>query len=187
MYLPDEADASVTAPCVVILDLERRVLQASEGARRLLASCRALRLIHDRLCAATTKDGAELAAAFRAIAADGATERTVRLSGCGAVLDVSLVAIEGIAAGRQIVATVHQADQNRASHLRRAIRLFELTAAESRLLDILCSGASIPQAAALLGVARTTARTHLQRIFDKSGTRRQSDLQRLIFSSGLPA
>jgi DNA-binding CsgD family transcriptional regulator len=65
--------------------------------------------------------------------------------------------------------------------------VFELTAAESRLLDILCSGASIPQAAALLGVARTTARTHLQRIFDKSGTRRQSDLQRLVFSAGLAA
>jgi DNA-binding CsgD family transcriptional regulator len=33
-----------------------------------------------------------------------------------------------------------------------------------------------------LGVAPTTARTHLQRIFDKSGARRQSDLQRLIFA-----
>jgi hypothetical protein len=51
---------------------------------------------------------------------------------------------------------------------------------------------SLTSAASSLGVARTTARTHLQRIFDKTGSRRQSDLVRMValglsFQSGLVA
>jgi DNA-binding CsgD family transcriptional regulator len=61
-----------------------------------------------------------------------------------------------------------------------AARGYGLTRAEQRLLRVLFDGISLPEAARCLGVARTTARTHLQRLFEKTGTRRQADLLRTI-------
>jgi DNA-binding CsgD family transcriptional regulator len=57
--------------------------------------------------------------------------------------------------------------------------LFGLTAAEMRLLGSLLNGNSLADAAETLGIAITTARTHLAHIFDKTGTSRQADLIRL--------
>jgi DNA-binding CsgD family transcriptional regulator len=57
---------------------------------------------------------------------------------------------------------------------------FGLTPAETRLLDHLVGGASLDEAAAALNVARTTTRTHLDRILGKTGTRRQAALVSLI-------
>ena len=47
---------------------------------------------------------------------------------------------------------------------------------------------SVPSAAAELGVALSTARTHLQHVFDKTGTRHQAALAQLLAALGaLPA
>jgi DNA-binding CsgD family transcriptional regulator len=180
MYPLGDQDTSAAPACVVVMDAERRLIQASPGARRMLTSCPSLRLIHGVVCASTNAVGAKLAAAVRALVSGEAYERTLRIDECG--IDVTMIMVEGITGMRQIVATLRQIAQSRALHLYRAVDRFGLTPAEARLLDILCTGVSIPQAASRLGVARTTARTHLQRIFDKSGVRRQSDLQRLVFA-----
>src|SRR5262245_1166806 len=62
---------------------------------------------------------------------------------------------------------------------------FGLTRAETRLLTRVLSGKTVVEAAADLGVATTTARTHLDNIFGKTSVSRQSDLIRLAaqFSS----
>jgi DNA-binding CsgD family transcriptional regulator len=70
--------------------------------------------------------------------------------------------------------------EERSARLAAAAAEFGLTPAEARLLAVLFEGCSVPQAAERLGVARTTARTHLQRVFDKTGARRQGDLMRLV-------
>lgn len=57
---------------------------------------------------------------------------------------------------------------------------FELTPAEMRLLQHLMLGESLDEAAAALGVARTTVKTHLSRILSKTGTRRQTSLLALV-------
>jgi len=56
---------------------------------------------------------------------------------------------------------------------------FGLTRAETRLLMRVLSGKTVGEAAADLGVAATTARTHLDNIFGKTRVSRQSDLIRL--------
>jgi DNA-binding CsgD family transcriptional regulator len=38
----------------------------------------------------------------------------------------------------------------------------------------------VPEAAEVLGVAETTARWHLQHLFEKTGTHRQADLIKLV-------
>jgi DNA-binding CsgD family transcriptional regulator len=44
----------------------------------------------------------------------------------------------------------------------------------------------VESAAELLGVSRSTARTHLKRIFSKTGVGRQTELIRLVINSTAP-
>jgi DNA-binding CsgD family transcriptional regulator len=57
--------------------------------------------------------------------------------------------------------------------------LFGFTAGETRVFEQLVSGRTSQQAAAALGIAHSTVRTHLLRIFGKTGVHRQSDLVQL--------
>jgi DNA-binding CsgD family transcriptional regulator len=59
-------------------------------------------------------------------------------------------------------------------------RCFGLTPAESRITERLVAGATLVDAAADLGIADTTAKTHLSHIFSKTGVGRQADLIALI-------
>jgi DNA-binding CsgD family transcriptional regulator len=56
---------------------------------------------------------------------------------------------------------------------------FGLTPAETRLLASLYAGSTLAETAAALGIAGTTAKTHLEHIFLKTGATRQADLMRL--------
>lgn len=58
--------------------------------------------------------------------------------------------------------------------------LFDLTAREVNLAELLTLGHSIESAAASLQIAIPTARTHLRSIFQKTGTDRQSSLVQLL-------
>lgn len=57
-----------------------------------------------------------------------------------------------------------------------------LTEAEGRLLQALVEGHTLAEAARALVISRTTAKTHLTHIFEKTGIKRQSDLIRLVAS-----
>jgi DNA-binding CsgD family transcriptional regulator len=54
-----------------------------------------------------------------------------------------------------------------------------LTPAETRVMTSLLSGRTLAETAATPSIAITTARTHLDSIFAKTGVTRQADLQRL--------
>ena len=64
--------------------------------------------------------------------------------------------------------------------------LFGLTAREAALTKLLADGARLDDAAEHLGIGRETARTHLARALDKTGTERQADLVRLALAASLP-
>jgi DNA-binding CsgD family transcriptional regulator len=59
-------------------------------------------------------------------------------------------------------------------------KLFKLTQAEARLTEALADGASLVEAASRVEITRSTAKTHLDAIFAKTGCRRQAQLVRLI-------
>lgn len=67
-----------------------------------------------------------------------------------------------------------------------AQQLFGLTEAEARFASALASGRSLAEAADDQGVRISTARTHLARIFQKTGTRQQSQVAALLRSAELP-
>jgi DNA-binding CsgD family transcriptional regulator/PAS domain-containing protein len=56
---------------------------------------------------------------------------------------------------------------------------FNLTPAETRVLANLLGGRTLANTAATLGIAATTAKSHLENIFAKTGVARQADLIRL--------
>ncbi|MGY8631199.1 helix-turn-helix transcriptional regulator [Bradyrhizobium sp. 14AA] len=58
-------------------------------------------------------------------------------------------------------------------------RTFDFTPAELRVFLSIVEVGGVPETAAALGIAETTAKTHLQRIYAKTGVSRQADLVKL--------
>jgi DNA-binding CsgD family transcriptional regulator len=65
-------------------------------------------------------------------------------------------------------------------------RTFELTPAELRVLRAIVEVGGVPETAAALGVAETTVKTHLHRVFSKTDTSRQADLVKLAAGFASP-
>ena len=64
-------------------------------------------------------------------------------------------------------------------------RFFDLTPAESIVLERLVYGLSLQEIAEALGTSRNTVRNQLQVVFEKTGTNRQSELIRLVLSTAV--
>jgi DNA-binding CsgD family transcriptional regulator len=66
-------------------------------------------------------------------------------------------------------------------------RAFELTPTELRVLLSIVEVGGVPETSAALGIAESTVKTHLHKVFAKTGARRQADLVKLAagFSSPL--
>jgi len=63
---------------------------------------------------------------------------------------------------------------------------FRLTPTELRVLLAVVEVGGTPEVAAALGIANTTVRTHLGRLFAKTGTARQADLVKLVAGYAAP-
>ncbi|MEZ5669001.1 MAG: helix-turn-helix transcriptional regulator [Alphaproteobacteria bacterium] len=83
-----------------------------------------------------------------------------------------------------VVAHVHDPQQPGPGRMALMRRLYGLSAAEERVVALLAEGKDLEESAAVLGISRNTARNHLQSVFAKTGTRRQSELMVRIL--GLP-
>jgi DNA-binding CsgD family transcriptional regulator/PAS domain-containing protein len=65
-------------------------------------------------------------------------------------------------------------------------RLFGLTPAEARIFELIGAGQAPASVAATLGIAPSTVKTHLLRVFAKTGAKRQVDLVKLATNLSLP-
>lgn len=61
--------------------------------------------------------------------------------------------------------------------------LFGLTRSEARLTQKLAEGLALDQAAELVGISRSSARTYLKTIFSKTGVNRQPQLMKTVLSA----
>ena len=59
---------------------------------------------------------------------------------------------------------------------------YKLTPMELRVLFAIVQVGGVSEAAEALGIAASTVKTHLQRLFGKTGTERQADLVKLVAS-----
>jgi DNA-binding CsgD family transcriptional regulator len=74
-----------------------------------------------------------------------------------------------------------------AKRLAAAQSVFRLSPAQMRLAALIIDGQDLSMAARKLNISATTARTHLQRMFDKTGVRAQAALVRVLLSVELPS
>jgi DNA-binding CsgD family transcriptional regulator len=61
-----------------------------------------------------------------------------------------------------------------------------LTPSELRVLLAIVEVGGVPEVAVALGIAVTTVKTHLGRLFEKTGATRQADLVRLVAGYAMP-
>src|SRR6266700_1999229 len=59
-------------------------------------------------------------------------------------------------------------------------KLYKLTPMELRVLFAIVQVGGVPEVAAMMGSSGSTIRTHLRRLFSKTGTDRQADLVKLV-------
>jgi DNA-binding CsgD family transcriptional regulator len=65
-------------------------------------------------------------------------------------------------------------------------KLYGLTGGELRVLLAMAPRLGVKEAAEVLGIGETTAKTHLQRIYQKTGTAKQTELMHLFVSATPP-
>jgi DNA-binding CsgD family transcriptional regulator len=155
------------------LRLERNLLTASTG--------RPQRALRDAIARALAVSGG-------ALVHPGGALRILRPSGRRAyeVVAAALPAGQPFVPRRRsrVVVFITDPENPRPDRGELLRQLYGLTPAETRLAAALANGSTMEQAAGALDISIHTARTHLKRLFEKTGTRRQSQLVRLI-STGL--
>jgi DNA-binding CsgD family transcriptional regulator len=163
---------------IFVIGIGGAIVHANVQAREILASNDILCAVNGRLMATNPQTNPVLRHALVAATVDGAS------------LALSMTSREGM---RHVV----QVQPLRASQRRAAVfvtkaifeasscpdiiqRTYRLTPTELRVLFAIVDLGSVPNVAVALGIANTTVRTHVGRLFRKTGTSRQADLVKLV-------
>lgn len=182
------------ATAVVLVDAELRVVHANEAAEALLATGDPLR-VRDGVLTARSRPVAE--SMLSTVRQGDAAEAQIGRRGFG----IPAARVDGSPAIIHVLPLRQGKRRNLAPRATAAIfvasgaapsvddalaALFDLTQSEARVFALIAAGKSPAEAAASLGVAMSTVRTHLLHIFAKTGTGRQAELTQLAGSLALP-
>jgi DNA-binding CsgD family transcriptional regulator len=178
---------------VLFVDSNASIVFANKAAEKLFAD-RDLRQHKGRLAANLSAETATLHAAI-AKCADGNTQ--LQQSGFVSLrrrpgraplsLLIAPLPVETrcglVGPQRMAVVFVNDPDKNDKPAAAQLREKFGMTPAEAGFAIEILNGDGIQAAADRLSISRATARTHLARIFDKTGTRRQAELVRVLLST----
>ena len=182
---------------IILVDATARIVHANSASQQMLKDGGAIRSVGGRLQtalpAATAALSAAIAQAGRDAAGMGRSGIGVPVSDANGrrhlahVLPLQQRAVRGRLASAA-VAAVFIAPSHAGPPIPAAAlgALYDLTPAEARVLVDISAGHTPAALASALGVAEATVRTHLARVFSKTGTSRQADLVRLVGSLNLP-
>lgn len=174
---------------VVLTDARGTILHANRSAEHMLRNGRPIRnvggILHATAPSAATELRTAIGLAARHEVEIGKTGLAVALTEPGAPTTFAhLLPLTGSELRTRLQPTAIAAvfigatpDAQDAAEASAAA--FELTPAETRVLASLLGGATLAETAAALGVAISTAKTHLDSIFSKTGVTRQTELMRL--------
>lgn len=174
-----------------LVDANGRLIHANAAGHALLAEGGILRSIGDRLVARESQTDRALrevfAAAGQGDAALGTRGIAVPLSGRDGERYIAhaLPLTSGARRRAGVVSTAAAALFVRKASLAvpasKAIgSAFRLTPTELRVLMAIVEVGGVPEVANAFGIADTTVRTHVTRLFEKTGTSRQADLVKLV-------
>ncbi len=181
--------ALLDAVCTPILltDNACHLLHANRRAEDLLRAGDVLRAPHGRLAAANEPATDALRVSVRQVNSSGHGVRLNLPAARGNHADIVIVPVapdHGWAEGSETCVAVFVTAGEGGVDLDPALltALYRLTPTEAAVAATLSHGDGLPSAAKALGMQVSTARTHLHRIFDKTGTQRQSQLVWLLKS-----
>lgn len=176
----------------LLVDADGRSIAMNEPAEKIIAAADGLELDGRVLVPSARRDRAGLAAAIAAATAGqgGSEVRVRRPSGRRAysVFVMPLPRAEAVNGAflRAAAVLIDDPDGDLPLRLRAAARLHGLSPMETKVALEILSGAGRPEVAARLGISPHTVKTHLGRIFDKTGTGSQVELARLLGSAVIP-
>lgn len=177
---------------VVLLDALGRPLLANREARRIVAEADGFAILEDGPAAARHDATRTLRATVRSVGGDdhgpgSSRGRALRLSRPSGRADYQVVVVPlprrcQPENGGGVVAVLFVSDPERSDQIVDHMlgNLFGLTEAEVRLVTRLLAGSTLTDAAETLGLSRNTVHSQLASIFRKTGTRKQSELVKLV-------
>jgi DNA-binding CsgD family transcriptional regulator len=186
-------DALSTAIC--LFDADGRVVHANVSCRRMLADGDLLAMVGDRIVARNTQADRIFRSLFDVVA-DGETSSA----------DRRRIELMTSADGQHYLAHAFSLTYQRSLQrdaaatvlfLQKASMVpqlatdaiaaaFRLTPSETRVLMAIVELGGVPDIAAKLGIAETTVKTHLGRLFEKTGAGRQADLVKIAAGFAAP-
>jgi DNA-binding CsgD family transcriptional regulator/PAS domain-containing protein len=177
---------------ILLLDADAHVVHANLAAEALFKSNDGLSLVNGRLALRDAVANKALTAAVSRSASEvdlgqqGIGVPARGQSGAGAVLHVLPLrhgALRNHVSLRAVAALFITSAQPSSRLPAEALSLlYDLTPAEARVCELIAEGLAPSDIARRIGVAPSTARSHLMRVFEKTGTNRQSNLVRLVAS-----
>ena len=174
---------------VFLADSEGKVLHANAAGNELLAEGGAMRTRNGRLSPADLTAASALSRALEAAGNGtlpaGDTGHGISMAASdGSHFALHLLPLNGhdkrATAGAAAAVFVQRATQMATIAPDLVARAFGLTPAEQRVLGHIVEAGSVAEAAERLRVSETTVKTHLHRVFSKTGTARQADLVKLL-------
>lgn len=173
-----------------LLSRDGAVSDTNAEGHRMLAVGTFLKLQLGRLVPSETQSVSGFRHALKRAVDGKAAESVVLRSSHGELLRGTIVPVSmsnlwlGSAHQQQTLLLVKApgAERTRTADLMQ--KAFRLTLAETRLLEALAAGETVAQFCERHQVSRNTAKTHLQNLFQKTGTSRQAALIRLAHQAG---
>lgn len=192
--LAEVLDTLSTAIC--LFDADGRVVHANAPCRQMLAAGDLLMLVGDRIVARNTQADRIFRSLFDAVADGGASPADHRKK-------IELMTSAG---GQHYLAHAFSLTPQRCLQrdaaatvmfLQKASMVpqlatdaiaaaFRLTPSEMRVLMAIVELGGVPDIATKLGIAETTVKTHLGRLFEKTGAGRQADLVKIAAGFAAP-
>jgi DNA-binding CsgD family transcriptional regulator len=190
--LADSLDQLASA--MFIVDSTGRIIHANVSAHRLIAEADVLRVTNGRIAALDPHSSRSLLDVFTAAqagdAAVGKRGIAMPLTGRGGeryvahVLPLTSGARRkaGVSYAATAVLFIRKAALDLPSPPEAVASEFKLTPAEVRVLFAIVEIGGVPEVAPVLGISDQTVKSHLHRIYEKTATKRQADLVKLVAS-----
>jgi DNA-binding CsgD family transcriptional regulator len=181
-----------------IVDSTGRIIHANASAHRLIADADVLRATNGRIAAFDLQGGRNL---FNVFVAAQAGDAAVGKSGIAIPLTarsgeryvVHVLPLTsgarrqaGISYSATAAMFVRKAALDLPSPPEAVASQFNLTPAELRVLFAVIEIGGVPEVAPVLGISEQTVKSHLHHIYDKTATKRQADLVKLIAGYSKP-
>jgi DNA-binding CsgD family transcriptional regulator len=178
------------SPAIFLVDAGGHIVHGNAASRSMLDSGDLLRAVHNRLTFTDPQIEEALSDAIAAAASEEPCEKGSAVPLRGHTGERYVAHVLPLAGGERhkagIASTAIAALFVRKAELATAPpseiigKTYKLTPTELRVLLAIVNVGGVRQVAGNLGVADTTVKTHLGRLFEKTGVSRQSDLVKLV-------